>query len=72
MPGIPEPGDSFGSCHQPLQATFGGRNPFGPIVDRDRLTKSACKGLEDCLGHMMAVCTIDEIDMQCDSTMVAE
>ena len=53
-----------------FQGTLGGQNTIDPSIGLSRLAQRAGKGLENRLGHMMIVCTISEVDVQCYSAMI--
>ena len=63
---------AIGAGLSALQGPFGRQDALDPPVDRYRPAKGPGKGLEDRLRHVMAVCTIVEVDVQCYSTLIGK
>lgn len=55
-----------------LKGTFGGQDTLYPLIHRNSPFKGACKSLEYRLCHVVEICTIDEVDVQCYSTMIGK
>jgi hypothetical protein len=53
-----------------FQGTLGGQNTIDPLIGLCRLAQGAGKGLENRFGHMVIICTISEVDVQCYSAMI--